>query len=77
MIKTEQEYLEMVESPQHYQLFPEQEVIDLIKQVLTEEEWKGYLKGNILKYKLRAGDKDDLVQDINKSNKYQDWLFDR
>lgn len=77
MTETEVEYMNMVDSPSHYQLFPEQEVIDLIKAVLTEEEWKGYLKGNILKYKLRAGDKDDLVQDINKANKYQDWLFDR
>lgn len=65
-----------VNSPSHYGLFPDMEVIDIIKKVLTEEEFIGYCKGNVLKYRMRAGEKDDLVQDINKANKYQEWLGD-
>ena len=67
---------DVVNSPSHYKLFPEQEVIDVIKSVLTEEEFNGYCKGNILKYRLRAGDKGDATQDIAKADKYQMWLFD-
>lgn len=64
----------MVNSPKHYQLFPDMEVIDLIKSVLTPAEYAGYLKGNILKYKLRAGDKDDVQQDLAKAKKYKKFL---
>lgn len=37
----------------HYELWNDFEVIDLIKNTLTAEEYIGALKFNILKYKLR------------------------
>lgn len=33
------------------------ESIDVVKQVLTAEEYEGFLKGNLLKYLCRAGRK--------------------
>jgi len=41
-----------VNNPQHYNTNG-LETIDLIKQSMSEEEFKGYLKGNILKYVSR------------------------
>jgi len=67
---------DVVNSPKHYKVFPDMEAIDVIQKVLTKEEYIGYLKGNHLKYRLRAGDKDDVIQDINKSNVYKGWLYE-
>lgn len=60
-------------NPQHYKQYAV-EVIDLIRQALTPEEFKGYLKGNMLKYRFRAGYKKDREEDLEKSNWYQDKL---
>src|SRR5690606_7791349 len=60
-----------VNHPAQYKLFPGQEAIDIIQAALTPEEYRGYLKGNALKYRLRAGNKDDLRQDIDKSEWYR------
>lgn len=63
-----------VNNPSHYQLFPGQEAIDVIRAALTDEEFAGYCKGNALKYRLRAGEKGDAQQDIDKSNWYRQRL---
>ncbi len=59
----------------HYELWENFEAIDVIKLALTDEEYKGFLKGNILKYRLRAGKKnienDNIIKDISKSIDYQ------
>lgn len=55
----------MVDHPPHYTVGGI-EVIDFIKAKLTLEEFRGYLKGNVLKYTSRAGHKDDAAQDIGK-----------
>ena len=41
-------------NPDHYKDYPV-EVIDIIKQVLTPEQYEGFLLGNEIKYRLRAG----------------------
>lgn len=65
-----------VNHPTHYNLFADGslEVKEAIKKLLTPEEYAGYLKGNILKYRLRAGNKDDTLQDIAKAKKYNEFL---
>jgi hypothetical protein len=63
-----------VKRPNHYMLC-DMEAIDVIKASLTTEEYKGYLKGNMLKYRLRAGKKDDTQQDIRKALEYEE-IFD-
>jgi len=50
---------DMVNSPSHYQILGI-EVIDIIKASLTPEEFRGYLKGNVIKYVHRAENKNGL-----------------
>lgn len=59
-----------VNSPQHYQFFPGLEAIEVIARSMTLEQFYGFCLGNRLKYRLRAGNKDKLEQDIAKSDKY-------
>lgn len=65
-----------VQNPAHYDLFPGQQVIDIIRATLTPAEFAGYLKGNVLKYRLRAGEKGDPVEDLGKAAKYRTWLYE-
>lgn len=67
-----------VEHPKYYILFADgsMESIDAIETLLTPEEFRGFLKGNILKYRFRAGGKDDVVQDIRKAQQYNKMLAD-
>jgi hypothetical protein len=62
-----------VNKPKHYNQF-QTEVIDIIKSCLTRSEYEGYLKGNLIKYRMRAGFKENRDEDLNKSNWYQDKL---
>jgi hypothetical protein len=63
-----------VRSPKHYNLFGgKQQVLDLIKDRLTPEEYKGYLKGNMIKYHMRAEHKNGL-EDYKKMQMYLQWL---
>lgn len=67
---TEAAHPDPVNQPQHYQLFPDLEAIEVIARSTTQEQFYGYCLGNRLKYRLRAGNKDKLEQDIAKSDKY-------
>ena len=58
----------------HYEIWKDLETIDVIKQTLSLNEYIGFLKGNILKYRLRAGKKDDALRDIDKAINYEDEL---
>ena len=55
----------------HYELWNGTEAIDVIKQMLTPEEYIGFLKGNILKYQLRLGKKDAAEKEMIKIKDYQ------
>ena len=65
---------DQVNSPSHYQLYPGMEAIDVIRKVLTEDEFIGYCKGASLKYRLRAGKKDDITQELAKAAIYEGWI---
>lgn len=64
-----------VTNPKHYDLFPGQQSIDVIRASLTPEEFAGFCKGNALKYRLRAGEKGDATEDLAKANWYRDRLW--
>lgn len=53
--------VDMVNQPVHYNS-GQYEVLDVIKDWLTEEEFRGYIKGNLIKYIARErwknGDED-------------------
>jgi gene 1.7 protein len=66
-----------VHHPQHYTLPGlTVESVDVIRAVLTPEEFKGWCKGNALKYSLRAGRKDPAkeVQDLAKAGVFLSWV---
>tara|TARA_R110002051_G_scaffold107370_1_gene180269 strand:+ start:12 stop:431 length:420 start_codon:yes stop_codon:yes gene_type:complete len=66
---------DLVNNPKHYMLFADgMESFDVIRKTLTLEEYIGFLKGNILKYRLRAGKKGDASICIAKSDWYADKL---
>ncbi|WEU80231.1 nucleotide kinase [Klebsiella phage Mera] len=50
-----------VKQPSHYQLFEGVEAIEVIARSMTQDMFKGYCLGNILKYRLRAGKKSELA----------------
>ena len=60
-------------NPEHYQK-KDFEAIDVIKSVLTEEQYTGYLIGNSLKYLLRVNDKDTVLMNISKAEWYANRL---
>ena len=63
---------DMVNHPSHYKLKNGLEAIDVIKAMLTEEEFIGFCKGNALKYQFRAGKKDQAktTEDYKKAMFY-------
>jgi hypothetical protein len=69
-----------VTRPAHYDLIPEKEVqvIDVIRAGMSKEEFKGFCKGNIIKYSLRAGIKfgEPAEQDLQKARQYIDYLME-
>ena len=58
------------ESISHYELWEGNEAIDVIKRILSKSEYIGFLKGNILKYQLRLGKKDNVEKEMIKIEDY-------
>lgn len=65
---------DFVNSPPHYRQGGI-ECIDAIRAALTEEEFRGYCKGNAMKYLWRMGLKGDKVQDSEKARWYINRLL--
>ena len=68
----------LIKNPSHYKIElkdgREVEVVEIIEAVLTEEEFKGFIKGNAIKYNLRAGKKGNEYQDLMKAREVLGWL---
>ena len=60
----------------HYNLWLDTDSIDIIKANLTQEEYIGALKFNILKYQLRLSKKDCIEADMEKIEDYKRELND-
>lgn len=58
----------------HYQKAAMQP-IEVMQAILSKEEFIGFLRGNIIKYRMRADYKDNKNEDINKANQYSHWLY--
>ena len=68
---------EAVNNPSHYNQYPV-EVIDIIESALTPEQFTGFLLGNELKYRLRAGIKTESYdEDMKKAMWYNKKRFDK
>ena len=72
-ITMEEPKADMVNHPPHYTAGGI-ETIDYIQAKLTPEEFRGYLRGNILKYSSRAGLKGDADEDLGKMVWYANKL---
>ena len=60
--------------PDHYG--PEGlQVLDALKVWMTPEEYRGFLRGNVIKYAGRLGKKDNALQDALKAREYLDLLI--
>jgi molecular chaperone DnaK (HSP70) len=57
----------------HYQQ-AEVQPIEIMQMYMTKEQFIGFLKGNIIKYTLRAGHKDSEITDITKAQQYLLWF---
>ena len=60
-----------VKSPKHYQLFDGIESIEIIARAMTVEQFLGFCLGCALKSRIRAGKKDDALQDIAKADQFE------
>ena len=66
---------EAITSPAHYKVSQGLQVVDMIRHVLTHEEFRGYCLGNIIKYRMRAGKKTmSPLEDLGKAHVYETWL---
>lgn len=63
--------------PNHYKGSENIDVIDFLYQQLPFEQFKGFMKGNMIKYPVRAGRKDDELADIKKARDYADRLIEK
>ena len=61
-------------NPDHYKVGGI-EAIEYIKAKLSPEEFRGYCRGNALKYLSRAGHKDDTAQEYRKAIWYIERLI--
>ncbi len=66
---------EIIDNPMHYKVGG-YEAIDVIRAKLTPEEFRGYCKGNVLKYVMRANYKDQHDIDCGKALWYSKELND-
>lgn len=65
-----------VNHPKHYtETLNGIEVIDAIEASMqNKDEWVGFLKGQVIKYLARLGQKDDKLQDAKKAQWYMNRL---
>ena len=65
--------VDMVDQPAHY-LKGGIETIKFIEAKLSLEEYKGYIRGNIIKYSSRIGEKGSAAEDAGKARWYSNEL---
>lgn len=56
----------------HYQ--SKHQPIEVMQANMTNAEFIGYLRGNIIKYTCRFGKKDDIKKESAKIKRYAEWL---
>ena len=66
-------YYNNVNRPAHY-LHGKKETIEVIQDCMTDDEYHGYLKGNVLKYVSRYKFKGEPLEDLQKAQWYLDRL---
>ena len=67
---------QVINHPKRYGGDTTYECIKVLRAWMSEDEYKGFLRGNCLKYLCRVGKKDDIVQELNKSKWYLEKLIE-
>jgi len=75
LAEAQSEYTDPVERPSHY-VNGEIECIDAIQAATTQEEFEGFLRGNVLKYLWRCNLKSNKTEDLNKARWYLNRLIE-
>lgn len=68
--------LELVEASNYYDTHYAGEIqpIELMQMTMPQEQFIGFLIGNIIKYTMRCGKKDDPEKEKAKIHRYKYWL---
>ena len=66
----------VIDHPQRYGGDTPFETIKVLQAWLSEEQYKGFLLGNTIKYLSRLGKKDNNVQELRKSKWYLEKLIE-
>ncbi len=66
----------VIDHPQRYGGDTPYETIKVLKEWLSDEQYKGFLLGNTLKYLSRLGKKDKNLQELKKTRWYLDKLIE-
>ena len=61
---------DQVNHPAHYTADDDIECIDAIEATLTPEEFRGYLRGQVIKYVWRCNYKGKRLEDLEKAEWY-------
>lgn len=64
---------EDIASPDYYQVSTEQP-IQIMREIMSQDEFIGFLWGNIIKYSMRMKRKDNPVSEAKKIKQYATWL---
>lgn len=62
-----------IASPDYYQVSTEQP-IQIMREIMSQDEFIGFLWGNIIKYSMRMKRKDNPVSEAKKIKQYATWL---
>ena len=68
---------EEVNHPERYGGDTVSECIKVLEAQLAPEQYKGFLRGNALKYLCRVGKKDNTVQELKKAEWYLNKLIEK
>ena len=74
LFKKDLKHHDNVNSPSHY-LYGKKETIEVIQDCMTDDEYHGYLKGNVLKYVSRYKFKGEPLEDLQKAQWYLNKLI--
>jgi hypothetical protein len=62
----------VISHPERYGGDTTYECIKVLEAWMPEEQYKGFLRGNAIKYLCRVGKKDETVQELKKARFYLD-----
>jgi hypothetical protein len=75
-VEDQQQHHNPVSKPSHYNVADGIECITYIKQVLGNEGFVAYCRGNQIKYQHRAMYKGNPIEDLEKAHQYNAWAIE-